>query len=139
MGQSVESISKSVVEPGPGYSAFETKQMFTPFRLDANGNQFRVLSYNLLADYYCDSDYSRTQLFPYCPPYALAIDYRKLLFTQEILGYHSDICCLQEVDAKVFDFDLKLLLGDDGFEGTMQKKGDTAEGLATFYHRDKFE
>lgn len=101
-------------------------------------NQFRVISYNLLADYYCDSDFSRTQLFPYCPPYALAIDYRKQLFIREILGYHADICCLQEVDAKVFDLDLKVCLGHDKLDGVMQKKGNTAEGVATFYNRDKF-
>lgn len=96
------------------------------------------MSYNLLADYYCDSDYSRKELFPYCPPFALAIDYRKLLFIREIIGYHSDICCLQEVDAKIFDLDLKMCLGYYDYDGTMQKKGDTAEGLATFYHRSKF-
>lgn len=127
-----------MVDPGPGFCAFQTKQLFTPFRLHADEHQFRVVSYNLLADYYCDSDYSRTELFSYCPPFALAIDYRKLIFIRELLGYHSDICCLQEVDAKIFDLDLTICLGYDGFEGTMQRKGDTAEGLATFYHKSKF-
>lgn len=137
-GRPVELISKLSVDAGPGFCAFEQKQLFTPHRLPAEGRQFRVMSYNLLADYYCDSDYSRKELFPYCPPFALAIDYRKLLFVREIIGYHSDICCLQEVDAKIFDFDLKICLGYHGYDGTMQKKGDTAEGLATFYHRSKF-
>lgn len=104
-----------------------------------NDQQFRVVSYNLLADYYCDSDYSRKELFPYCPAYALEIDYRKLLFMREMLGYHADIYCLQEVDAKVFDLDLTLFLGDDGLDGIMQKKGSNAEGVATFYRRDKFD
>lgn len=104
-----------------------------------SGKQFRVVSYNLLADYYCDSDYSRKELFPYCPPFALAIDYRKLLFINEIIGYNADICCLQEVDAKIFDLDLTRCLEVEGFAGTMQRKGDTAEGLATFYHKSKFE
>lgn len=137
-GPAVELISKSLVDPGPGFCAFEQKQLFTPHRLPADGQQFRVMSYNLLADYYCDSDYSRKELFPYCPPFALAIDYRKLLFIREIIGYHSDICCLQEVDAKIFDLDLKMCLGHLDYDGTMQKKGETAEGLATFYHRSKF-
>lgn len=110
--------------------------MFTATRL--NDGQFRVVSYNLLADYYADSDFSRKELFPYCPAYALAIDYRKLLFVQEVLGYNADICCFQEVDAKVFDLTLKLYLGIDGMEGILQKKGGTVEGVATFYHRDKF-
>lgn len=48
--------------------------------------RFRVVSYNILADLYCDSDFSRQELYPYCPPYALNIDYRKLLFIKELLG-----------------------------------------------------
>lgn len=103
-----------------------------------DGDQFRVVSYNLLADYYADSDFSRQELFPYCPPFALAIDYRKLLFIREIIGYNADICCLQEVDSKVFDLDLTLCLGNVGMDGLLQKKGGTAEGVATFYNRDKF-
>lgn len=137
VGPTVEIESDCVVEAGPGYSPFEMKQQFTPNRLPAD--QFRVISYNLLADYYADSDFSRAELFPYCPAFALAIDYRKLLFIREILGYHADICCFQEVDVKVFDLDLKLCLGDDGMNGLLQKKGETAEGVATFYNRDKFE
>lgn len=44
------------------------------------------MSYNLLADAYAASDYSRETLFNYCPVYALDIDYRKALFIKEILG-----------------------------------------------------
>lgn len=136
IGPSAEIISNCVIEAGPGCNAFEEKQKFTPTRLP--NSQFRVVSYNLLADYYADSEKSRKELFPYCPPYALAIDYRKLLFIREIRGYHADICCLQEVDSKTFELDLKLCLGNDGMEGILQKKGGTSEGVATFYHRDKF-
>lgn len=136
IGPKVEIISDCVVEAGPGYNAFENKQKFTPIRLD--GSQFRVVSYNLLADFYADSEFSRTELFPYCPPFALAIDYRKQLFIREILGYHADICCFQEVDSKIFELDFKLCLGNDGMDGILQKKGTTSEGLATFYNRDKF-
>lgn len=50
---------------------------------------FRVVSYNILADLYADSDYTREVLFPYCPPYALSIDYRKQLFLKEIIGTPS--------------------------------------------------
>jgi hypothetical protein len=44
------------------------------------------VSYNILADLYADSEVSRTQLYPYCPPYALSIDYRKQLVLKELLG-----------------------------------------------------
>ena len=65
---------------------------FTPTFLE--GDEFRTMSYNLLADLYADSDFSRTHLHPQCPPYALAIDYRKQLLIKEILGFQSDIICL---------------------------------------------
>jgi len=60
------------------------------------------MSYNLLADLYADSDFSRTHLHPQCPPYALAVDYRKQLFIKEILGYHSDLICLVSCSTIVY-------------------------------------
>lgn len=98
----------------------------------------RVVTYNILADLYADSDYSRSTLFPYCPPYALAIDYRKQLFMKEILGYNADIICLQEVDGKIFDLDLVPFLRMSDYVGTYKPKGLTAEGLATFFNSQKF-
>lgn len=44
------------------------------------------MSYNILADTYTDSDYSKDVLFPYCPAYALDMDYRKQLILKEIIG-----------------------------------------------------
>ena len=97
------------------------------------------MSYNLLADYYADSDYSRTVLFGHCPAYALHIDYRKQLFLKEISGYNADLFMMQEVDGKIFDLDLEPLLSEQNMSGVYQKKGTTAEGLATFYNNDRFE
>jgi 2',5'-phosphodiesterase len=48
-----------------------------------------VVSYNILADLYADSEVSRTQLYPYCPEYALSLDYRKQLILKELLGEGS--------------------------------------------------
>lgn len=50
---------------------------------------FRVVTYNVLADLYADSDFSRTVLYPYCSPYALNMDYRKQLLVKEIRGMMS--------------------------------------------------
>lgn len=98
------------------------------------------MSYNLLADLYADSDYSRTQLFPYCPPYALAIDYRKQLFIKELVGYQGDIMCLQEVDAKIFNHELSHTFCDFfNYMGNFTQKGNSGEGLATFYNSERFE
>lgn len=137
VGPTTECISVCTVEAGPGPCPFESRHMFTTNKLIAN--QFRVVTYNLLADLYADSDHTRTVLFPYCPPYALASDYRKQLLIREILGYHSDLLCCQEVDSKVFDLDLMPLLRQQNYAGTFQQKGDTGEGLATFWDERRFE
>uniref|UniRef100_U5ETA8 Putative glucose-repressible alcohol dehydrogenase transcriptional effector ccr4 n=1 Tax=Corethrella appendiculata TaxID=1370023 RepID=U5ETA8_9DIPT len=138
IGPTLEVISKCTVQAGPGQCPFEIRHQFTKEKLE-NGNKFRVLTYNLLADLYADSDYSRKELFPYCPPYALHIDYRKQLFIKEILGYHADILCMQEVDSKIYDLDLEPLLRLKHYDGFYQQKGCTAEGIATFYDTKRFD
>lgn len=40
-------------------------------------DQLRVVSYNLLADFYTKSDYSASNLFPHCPPHFLDFGYRQ--------------------------------------------------------------
>lgn len=102
--------------------------------------RFRVVSYNILADLYCDSDFSRQELYPYCPPYALNIDYRKLLIVKELLGYNADIICLQEVDRKVFVNDLEPVFSNLDYESNFSLKGGlVAEGLACFYNATRFK
>lgn len=49
-------------------------------------NSFRVVSYNILADTYASSETGKHELFSYCPPYALCLDYRKQLITKELIG-----------------------------------------------------
>lgn len=120
-----------------GFDAFEQRHSLT-HRLPAAQKQFRVVSYNLLADFYADSNYSRTELFPYCPPHALAIDYRRRLILRELRGYNGDVVCLQEIDKSTFEGDLKTLLAIDGYDGTFSRKGLLPEGLATFYSTEKF-
>lgn len=58
----------------------------------------RVVSYNILADVYAQTDLSKKVLYPYCAPYALQLDYRQNLIKKELAGYNADIICLQEVD-----------------------------------------
>ncbi|XP_055711809.1 2',5'-phosphodiesterase 12 [Phlebotomus papatasi] len=135
-GPSVECVSKNPVQAGPGECPFDLRHNFT--RTALSGEQFRIGSYNLLADLYADSDFSRQELFPYCPPYALNIDYRKQLFIKELLGYNCDIICLQEVDAKIYDLDLERTFRVRDFGGDFKAKGETAEGLAIFYNKLRF-
>uniref|UniRef100_A0A182Q8U7 2',5'-phosphodiesterase 12-like N-terminal domain-containing protein n=1 Tax=Anopheles farauti TaxID=69004 RepID=A0A182Q8U7_9DIPT len=127
-GPMVEIVSPQPVQAGPGQCPFEVRHLFTQHKLKEG--QFRVVSYNLLAELYSDSDYSRTVLFGYTPPYALEIDYRKQLFVKELLGYRADILCLQEVDTKVFSFDLVPIFRQKGLIGHYKAKRNVAEGVS---------
>jgi len=65
--------------------------------LDADGRitssgTFTVLSYNILSDSYASSD-----LYNYCPSWALSWLYRRQNLLREIVVYRADIICLQEV------------------------------------------
>ncbi len=136
-GAAYSVIGKSAVSAGPGPCPFENRQAFT--QEPVSPKELRVVTYNLLADLYAQSEVSRNQLYPYCPPYALDIEYRRLLLLKELRGYNSDILCLQEVDQKVFDLDLSPVLGDV-FEGDFAKKGgQVSEGCACMWRKDKLE
>ncbi|XP_036318122.1 2',5'-phosphodiesterase 12 isoform X2 [Rhagoletis pomonella] len=139
LGPTVEQITKYEIQAGPGKCPFETRHCFTKSKL--SDDSFRIVSYNILADLYADSDYTRTHLFPYCPPYALKIEYRKQLVLKEIIGYNADIICLQEVDLKIFDLDLTPILGSDelDYDGMIAQKGTCGEGVATFYRKSRFD
>lgn len=61
---------------------------------------------------------------------------KQLLF---ILGYKADIICLQEVDNKVFESDLKPIFSSLGFGAEFSKKGgQVSEGTACIYNGSKF-
>jgi CCR4-NOT transcription complex subunit 6 len=78
------------VNPMDGLAAVETDGRTT------TSGTFTVLSYNVLSDLYATSD-----LYSYCPPWALAWSYRRQNLLREIVGYHADILCLQEVVSSV--------------------------------------
>ncbi|XP_064212613.1 2',5'-phosphodiesterase 12 isoform X2 [Tribolium castaneum] len=138
VGPAAEAISPVQVQACPGFCPFESRHQFTKEK--CSGDTFRVVSYNILADLYCDSDFTREVLHPYCPPYALAIDYRKQLFIKEITGYNGDLICLQEVDRKIYNYDLQPLFEQLGYDSDFCiKRGSVAEGLACFYNRERFK
>lgn len=55
-----------------------------------------------------------------------------------LLGYNADVICLQEVDTKIFLLDF-LPQFEAEFDGQLKTKGQTPEGSAIFYRKDKFE
>ncbi|XP_047366288.1 2',5'-phosphodiesterase 12 isoform X1 [Vespa velutina] len=136
-GPFVEVESKNIIEAGPGHCPFDTRHMFTKSKL--TGNSFRITSYNILANVYASTTYSKENLFPYCPEYALDIDYRKQLILKELLGFNSDIICLQEVDNKIYDNDFMPTLSLLQYKSIFNTKNESSEGLAIFFNEERFE
>ncbi|KAM9374723.1 2',5'-phosphodiesterase 12 [Phaethornis superciliosus] len=135
-GPAREVESSGPVEAGPGACTFDSRHLYT--KKVCGQDSLRAVSYNILADTYAQTEFSRTVLYPYCAPYALEIDYRQNLLKKELAGYNADLICLQEVDKSVFVDSLSPALDAFGLEGLFKIKEKQHEGLATFYRRDKF-
>ncbi|XP_041837429.1 2',5'-phosphodiesterase 12 isoform X1 [Melanotaenia boesemani] len=135
-GAAKELVSVGAVEAGPGVCTFDNRHAYTV--KEAEWPAVRVVSYNILADVYAQTDLSKTVLYPYCAPYALELDYRQNLIKKELVGYNADIICLQEVDKGVFVDSLTPALDAFGLDGVFRIKEKQHEGLATFYRRSKF-
>ncbi|KFP99701.1 2',5'-phosphodiesterase 12, partial [Leptosomus discolor] len=135
-GPPLEVESCGPVEAGPGACTFDSRHLYTK-KVCGEGS-VRAVSYNILADTYAQTEFSRTVLYPYCAPYALELDYRQNLLKKELAGYSADLVCLQEVDKSVFVDSLVPALDAFGLEGLFRMKEKQHEGLATFYRRDKF-
>ncbi|XP_020393008.2 2',5'-phosphodiesterase 12 [Rhincodon typus] len=135
-GAPVELESAGVVEAGPGACTFDSRQWLTRRALEEP--LVRVVSYNILADVYAQTELSRNTLYPYCPPYALELDYRQNLVKKELSGYNADIICLQEVDKSVFTNSLNPALNAFGFQGAFRIKEKQHEGLSVFFRASKY-
>ncbi|XP_065115375.1 2',5'-phosphodiesterase 12 [Paramisgurnus dabryanus] len=136
-GEPKELVSAGKVEAGPGTCTFDNRHMYTQKITDESS--VRVVSYNILADIYAQTDLSKTVLYPYCAPYALEIDYRQNLIKKELSGYNADIICLQEVDKGIFTDSLCPALDAFGMDGVFKIKERQHEGLATFFRRSQFK
>ncbi|KAK8937641.1 hypothetical protein KSP40_PGU019244 [Platanthera guangdongensis] len=107
----------------------------------ASFGTFTVLSYNILADSYTTSD-----SYSYCPSWALSWPYRRQNLLREIIGYHADIICLQEVQSKHFEEFFAPELDKHGYQALYKKKtvevyngnSNSVDGCATFFRRDRF-
>ncbi|XP_018518863.1 2',5'-phosphodiesterase 12 [Lates calcarifer] len=135
-GLAKELVSVGAVEAGPGVCTFDNRHTYTAKQVE--WPSVRVVSYNILADIYAQTELSKTVLYPYCAPYALQLDYRQNLIKKELAGYNADIICLQEVDKGVFVDSLTPALDAFGLDGVFRIKDKQHEGLATFYRRSKF-
>ncbi|KAL4571619.1 hypothetical protein LXL04_018382 [Taraxacum kok-saghyz] len=109
--------------------------------LDSSSGTFTVLSYNILCDSYATSD-----IYGYCPSWALSWPYRRQNLLREIVGYLADIVCLQEVQSDHFEEFFAPELDKHGYQALFKKKTSevyngstqTIDGCATFFRRDRF-
>ncbi|KAM4079391.1 hypothetical protein ACJW30_09G112300 [Castanea mollissima] len=109
-------------------------------RLSSTGT-FTVLSYNILSDVYATSE-----LYSYCPSWALSWPYRRQNLLREIVGYRADIVCLQEVQSDHYEEFFAPELDKHGYVGLYKRKTNevysgitnTIDGCATFFRRDRF-
>ncbi|KAM1729289.1 hypothetical protein ACFX11_019844 [Malus domestica] len=111
----------------------------------SNDVTFRVLSYNIPANYLATSG-SNWQF--YCPDWALSWEYRQQNLLYEIIEYDADILCLQEVQKDHFENFLKPELAKYGYSVIYKKKKfetysfkshHTTDGCATFYRSQRFK
>ena len=111
----------SIVVDLPKDTPITRRQLYTPARLDSP-DQLRVVTYNILAEPFSNSDHARNVLYPYCDPAALHIDYRQCLIAHELLGYNADVLCLQEVGTRTYERYLLPAFRDKGYDGCFAQK-----------------
>ncbi|DBA96565.1 TPA: hypothetical protein ACH3X1_015434 [Trebouxia sp. C0004] len=125
------------VQQGPALTAAAQRHPLTPSPMAHPG--VRVVTYNILADQYASREHAQKVLFGYCPKRYLDPDYRRPLILLELLGFHADIICLQEMDEKAFAECFLPQMQQAGFEGHYTNKASsTREGEATFYRTSRF-
>ena len=125
------SIITASVLPSPSLSAISHRHQHTQQYLSLQ-DELRVVSYNILAEYYSSTDYAKQVLYPYCQPDALLISYRQCLLARELIGYHADILCLQEVGKKCFEKFLLPVMRDSGYDGWFAQKTGQVIDLSIF-------
>ena len=113
-------VSPVVTDP-PQATPITHRHLYTPARLAAN-DQFRVITYNILAEPFTNSAYAHNVLYPYCDPSALHISYRQSQIVHELLGYNGDVICLQEMGSKTYERFLLPALRDKGYDGCFRQK-----------------
>ncbi|CAH8578452.1 unnamed protein product [Schistosoma turkestanicum] len=123
-----------------------------------DSQHLRVVSYNILAEMYTQSEFARDHLFKHCPEKCISSSYRLPLILRELFSYQSDFICLQEVDRWVYDkYLLNALRSHRNMDGIFLAKRavvtdphnpakiktdiekEKGEGCAIFYRRTRFE
>ena len=137
---SEEVISEEPVKAGPGICLFDQRHLYTPKYLPTYGAEFRIITYNILANVFADTDYARNVLYPFCTPYAIKSDYRRQLLFKELIGYHADLICLQECSLHEYENYLYSWMSLNNYGGFLKLKGgEMSEGEAFFFRNDRYQ
>lgn len=101
----------------------------------------RVMSYNILADQNAFESDSGEPFFPWAKKEILHRGRRMPLLLHEILSYHADVVCLQEVDEFVYDTLFRPVMSYFNYQGYYSVKctGGTKEGCALFFSLNRFQ
>lgn len=103
-----------------------------------NGQKFRMVCYNILAEYHAGTDRARSFDYPYCTEEVLDSDFRRKQVLKQLFEYDADVICLQEVDEDAYNSIFVPKIFKMGFSGLYARKFDIPEGCATFYRKNKF-
>jgi len=128
----------NVVEPLP------TMPLVSPLRESwmATRNQegLRVMTYNILADMYAARDCDLVAMSNHCDSQYLRKKRRMPMILYEILAFHPDIICLQEVDADIYYNLFRPVMELQGFQGYYSNKASAQlEGCAMFWSLKRFQ
>jgi len=105
---------------------------------DAATEPLRVMSYNLLADFYTTRDVDI--MYNHCSQEILDRKRRMPMIVFELLAFHADIICLQEVDQSIFSRLLRPCMESQGYQGYYSNKvSSQLEGCAMFWSLRLFE
>eukprot|EP00053_Salpingoeca_punica_P017816 m.172368 g.172368 ORF g.172368 m.172368 type:complete len:565 (-) comp17293_c2_seq1:1066-2760(-) len=124
------------------YNAFLRKTLGEQQKAGSTSpSQFRVLTYNILLDAFCDSDWALEHIFPYVRNRRFVRrDYRQQLVLDDLKAIDPDVICLQEVQGPVFTRYLDLHLQSEGYVCLYaNKKSVQPFGSCVCFRTTKFE
>eukprot|EP00960_Hanusia_phi_P008467 241564-Hanusia_phi.AAC.1 len=138
-GEAETFMLKGEVRRGPDMSVHGKRLQHCREYESQRTSRLRIVSYNILADNYANTPFAVESLYHYCNQEYLQIDYRKQVFTWEILQYNAEIICLQEVCAELYDKYIEPTMKAAGYTGIYTNKISSSRiGCATFFKSDRF-
>lgn len=100
-------------------------------------NVLRIITYNVLAPIYTNTEYARTYMFKNIHPQYLETNYRSHLLIHDI-NFNYDIICLQEVSEFLHDHLFSNFLYKKYYSNYSSKNDFGNDGCSLFVNKNKF-